>query len=800
MSIQTYIPSMFVRRLLLLGVLVAAGFFVLTVQLGRLTLVEGATHRQAAERHLVRERWLPARRGQILDRNRVLLAKDRAAFNIAFDYSVIDGSWSRETAQTLARDQFRGEWSELSDSEREAIWLPYVAPLDDHLRAMWTQLARLCGVTPAEINEEKQAVIRRVTGALDHYVDLRAAQQEKEQTERGKIVSDAERERIRQRLRRSGIQEQNWSHVIVPNVPVETGFEFLRRMDERIVMRLVEGGAEHEIDRFPGIDVQHTGDREYPQETRTVIIDRSTLPSPVRSEGEQRITVHGVAAHLLGRMRGRHYREDEARRAALLEADPEFRNHVTYQFEDGQTVDRGEYRPGDAVGMAGVERGMEQALRGLRGIKLTHLDSNQTDRIDPISGRDVTLTIDIDLQAHVQAAMSPEFGLATVQAWHGERDDRSDPRFGLKEGDPLNGAAVVMDIATGEILAMVSTPSYTISDLRTRFDEMNTDEINTPLINRAINKVYAPGSIAKALMLPVAVTHGNYRLDERLSCTGHLLADNTERLRCWIYKRYNMTHDDRLGRELSGSDALMVSCNIFFFRLGRRMGPEAVVQAYRDFGLGRGFGLNIGPEFRGYDAFIDPELDHIQMEEAILMTIGQGPVAWTPMHATNALATLARGGVWLPPKIVLDPASKPEPGLEARDLGLDRAAIRETLDGLALSVNSRDGTGHHLATTLGQEPHFNVADRGVKLWGKTGTADASPIRPEIDGVKTFVRDGDHSWFVVLAGDAGGEPKYVVTVVMDFAGSGGKVSGPITNQILHKMVDLGYLGSETAAAR
>jgi penicillin-binding protein 2 len=161
--------------------------------------------------------------------------------------------------------------------------------------------------------------------------------------------------------------------------------------------------------------------------------------------------------------------------------------------------------------------------------------------------------------------------------------------------------------------------------------------------------------------------------------------------------------------------------------------------------------------------------------------------------------------VRMPPHLVA-----PDGTPEALSLGLDPRAVSESLEGLGLSVNNFNGTGNHLNIEReGQDPlvipHFNVP--GVQIWGKTGTAEAPTIRvrpgdalydhgipdPALpEGVRAL-RKGDHSWFVVLVGRAGeNRPRFAVAVMMEYAGSGGKVSGPIVNQIIHALRAEGYL--------
>src|SRR5690606_22297568 len=119
--------------------------------------------------------------------------------------------------------------------------------------------------------------------------------------------------------------------------------------------------------------------------------------------------------------------------------------------------DRGQYQGDDPAGLSGLELAREDDLRGLRGLKIEQLETGERRELPPVPGRDVQLTIDVALQARVQAAMSPELGLAVAQQWHYADGATVNPTTPI--GTPLNGAAVVIEVDSGDILAMVSTPS-----------------------------------------------------------------------------------------------------------------------------------------------------------------------------------------------------------------------------------------------------------------------------------------------------------------------------------------------------
>jgi penicillin-binding protein 2 len=172
------------------------------------------------------------------------------------------------------------------------------------------------------------------------------------------------------------------------------------------------------------------------------------------------------------------------------------------------------------------------------------------------------------------------------------------------------------------------------------------------------------------------------------------------------------------------------------------------------------------------------------------MAMGQGPVTWTPLHAANAYATLARGGAVVPPTLV-DDGGGPRVVSQA---GLSPAAVEAALEGLYGSVNDSRGTGSMISFDEGREEIFNAP--GVRVWGKTGTAEASPLLHDPDGEgpapARVVRAGDHAWFTILVGPEGGGPRYAVSVLIEYGGGGGRVAGPVANQVVHALIAEGYL--------
>lgn len=808
---------MFVRRLLLLLLLITTAFVGLGVRVADLTVAQGQSLRAKAEERLVTRRWTMAVRGKIMDRKDRVLAQDRPGYDAAIDYDVLTGDWARLTANKAARRLLKNDWPELSREQRRAATDRLVPAYQQHLEQSWTVLARAAGLEREEIDQRRAKIVADVEALARAIVQKRLEEgYDKLAAMDDEVTSDMVRAIDKTALR--PIKEMQQSHVIIPRMPDEIGFAVQVLAGDEVELTVgTDSSGLPLIDRLPavpGLSVIDAGAREYPLDEMTVEIDRATLPGPLRGKGTKDITVRGVGVHVIGWMRDRVYREDQQERLDKLRVDTAFRDRVM----TGDGIDRGEYREQDRVGHSGIEATREPELRGLRGLRTRQLDTGEVSVMSATPGRDVRLTVDAQLQARVLAAMTPEAGLAVVQPWHQIEQtigaDGQPIKHPLKPGQPIHGAAVVLEVDSGDILAMVSTPSFSHDDIRNRPEVVLQDAVNTPYVNRCINRSYPPGSIAKALILAGATTRGNYEPGQRIACTGHLIPSEPNKYRCWIYKRFGRTHSDYLGHDLDSAEAIMVSCNIFFFTLGRRLGVEGVTQTYREFGVGQRWGLGIGPEYAGVIGTNNDGSD-LNIADATQMGIGQGPVAWTPLHAADAYATIARGGTKVVPRIIQG-AARPDPV----ELNLNTVGVSEVLRGLGYSVMDERGTGNHIQFNGKNELIFDQPE--IWIWGKTGTAtaprlrvkseDLEPADPEDHSLLSVggenanasspqnggkpemitVAEGDHSWFVILVGRKGDRPKYAVAVLTEYAGSGGKVSGPIVNQIVHALVTEGYL--------
>ncbi|GAB4515346.1 MAG: hypothetical protein Tsb0013_19890 [Phycisphaerales bacterium] len=742
LSLRQLIPSMFVRRLLLIAGAVCAVFLTLAAQSINLTVVRAGEFHDLAEGRLIAERWTPTIRGRILDRKGRVLAEDRPAFDVLVDYDLITGDRAYSWAARTARESLGDVWGELGVDEREAVIRRWLPDAQTRLDAMWDALARTLGEERVAIDERRERIERTVERMARTVWERRLEERR------------AELNRDRERLIEvtiddvdTPLREQTIAHTVATGVVDDAVFE-LRRLAER----------------YDGIRLEPGGRRTYPFESVVVDLDRSTFPPPLKDEGAdtQSYVVEGVGTHLLGWMRGV-FRED-------IEARP--------RFDPGTgDEDYGHYRPGDLVGSRGVEGAREDVLRGVRGRVERRLDTGEETVIEPSPGGDVRLTLDVMLQSRVQALLTPEVGFARTNEWHGGAQG-----LHMEAGTPLNGSAVVLDIQTGEVLAAVSMPTFTRQAMADDPEALAQDALNAPLVNRPIATAYMPGSPMKPVILVSAVSEGVHALHNPIACNGHLLEGRPNMLRCWIYKQFGTTHNAQLGHDLGPVEAIGLSCNIYFYTLGRALGPLRITRWLEAFGIGRAIGLGVGVESEGNPGR-PLSGQPAGVGDAIQMGIGQGPVTWTPLQAADVYATLARDGVRIKPRLFADERPRVE------DLRLDLDAVEAALAGLEMSVSDDAGTGHAIRYPSGQRlPIFDVP--GVRVWGKTGTATAAPT---VDESGAVLRSGDHSWMLTLVGPEGSDsPRYAIAVVIEYGGSGGRVAGPIANQIVYALRAEGYL--------
>jgi penicillin-binding protein 2 len=739
-ALQQLIPSMFVRRLMLLMIGMLIATLVLLGQTARLTVVHGAENRAEAERVLVTRQLVPTVRGSIVDRKGRVLAEDRPCYDISVDYPVITGEWAYKQARLNAKRDAGRDWAKLSFDEREALIERYREPFDAKLNQLWRSLADLGTMDAAELERRKQLIINRV------------------QVIRGNVFEARERRRA---MESDGPVEES-SSAPVTLAEETAAHPVLTAVDDEVAFRVRKL-----ITELPGLHVVPSRARWYPNQTMEVELKRDSLPGPIKSERAWKTKIDSLAVHVLG---------------TVGEVGPE-----DVDVKSGRPFYRGKgvtdlwgYLPGDLKGVGGVEQAEEWRLRGRRGQLVKRNDTGEEDRDPPIPGKDVQLSIDLELEAKVRALLDPQFGLAVVQPWHNNKT--------MLPGTPLFGTVVVMEVDTGEVLAAVSTPVPPARVPGQPYPDLGKDK-DRPLLNRAISGVYAPGSTMKPIVYCIAATNKAIGWDEAINCQGALDPNHRERYQCWYWKQYKMEHGP-----LAPPEAIARSCNVFFNTCGQRLGADALVYALHQWGFGEYAGVGLPAESKGLLAQVQPTgRTGLSIADGIHMGIGQGPIAVTPLQLATAHAALARGGYYLSPILIRQRAEKQV----SRELNLPPRVVANALQGMYESANADYGSGFPLPLPTGRERIINI--EGLTVRAKTGTA-AAPTQyidengnGKHDPGEPIEREGDHSWYVAHVQRKGEDrAKYIVVVLVEYGGSGGRVSGPISNQVLHVLRDYGYL--------
>lgn len=734
----------YLRRLILLGIVMLAVVGLLLARLADLAIAQGPRHLEAAERVLERHELLPTWRGRILDRNGTTLAEHRTGYAIGIPYRVITREWAREEAIEAARDEL-GEtrWDELDAAAREREIAARRGPFDARIDGLYRAVVLETGLSIDEFNARLRAIHDDVQRLAEH---VWRSQHESEAKRRGLAVAEYDDFVPRP------IREQVMVHTLL-EVDEETAFR---------VQRLERA--------YAGLVQMRTARRRVRPLTETPLtvidLDRAGLPPPLRDSGPRSIRVAGLGDALIGSMRDAWAPDVKAR---------------PLRSSTG-AIDLGGYDPaGDRLGARGLEEALEPWLRGTRGMATSRLDTGEIERVEPRPGADLRLTIDAGLQARVRALLDPSYGLTRAAAWQGGPPELA--------GRGLDAAAVVLEIETGEILALASTP--------TRGDaaRMSDAEVQEryPYVNRAIGRAYPPGSILKPLMLCFAVTEGVHRLYEEIDCTGHFFPNVKTVARCWIYReRFSFGSHGALAAD----EAIARSCNVYFYTLADRLGADALIGWLRRLGVGRSFdlGLDEHPGSLPAGAALEALRSGPSARfDTIILGIGQGQIAWTPLQAADAYATLARGGRMIPPRLILDDPRPDRP--EPTDLRFDPGAVEAALRGLRAGVRESHGTSNHVQSPEGESPGWTHVvfppDLGATIWGKSGTAQAPPPLFDVDrngaiDAEEEALRADHAWWVGLAGPEGGRPKYAIAVLVEHGGSGGKAAGPIAAEIVRAL--------------
>jgi len=415
--------------------------------------------------------------------------------------------------------------------------------------------------------------------------------------------------------------------------------------------------------------------------------------------------------------------------------------------------------PGDIVGKAGAEAQFESVLQGERGQRLLEVDATgKPHRIiqdsAPVAGRDVQLTIDAKVQKVAEKALAQ----ALVDAHRAQ--------FPKARA----GAAVAVDVQTGEVLAMASLPTYDPKEFlggvsQKEWARLTDKKSEYPLTNRVIQAQYPAASTFKAMTGLAGLEDGVINPSSTFVCKGRWI-DMGKQWPKWCWNHAGHGPEDFI-------TAIRDSCDVYFYNLGYKfykMGGEKLQKFARLFGFGANSGIDLPGEASGrvpdakWKASYNenyPEMQQWLPGDTVNMAIGQGDLLVTPMQLVDAYAGIANGGDVMKPHVlrqVLGPDGKPvlTPAPEvAFKTGTSSSSLASMKS--ALVQVTQNGTAEAVFRTF-----------PVTVAGKTGTA------------QVYGKD-DLAWFVGYA--PASHPKYCVAVVVEQGGHGGSVAGPAARQIL-----------------
>ncbi|MEX1036313.1 MAG: penicillin-binding protein 2 [Sneathiella sp.] len=418
------------------------------------------------------------------------------------------------------------------------------------------------------------------------------------------------------------------------------------------------------------------------------------------------------------------------------------------------------------IGKSGIEKYYDQTLRGKAG--LSRLEANAYGRIirelnrkEGVPGNDAVLTIDKQLQDFAVRRMGEE-----------------------------SAAAVVIDIHSGDILSMVSVPSFDPNAFAGGISTAEWKELvenpKRPLGNKAVAGQYPPGSTFKMIVALAALESGVITADHEVFCGGHTQLGK-HRFHCWKRGGHGT---------LKLEDAISQSCDIYFYDIARKVGVDKIAEMAHRFGLGEKLGIDMLGERAGLipTKAWKQAVQGVswQLGETYNTGIGQGYVLTTPLQLAVMTARLANGGKKVTPRLVRsvtgetrDGAVRPPSDQEManRDIGISQSSLKTVLSGMNKVVNGPRGSARAAKIHI----------EGWEMAGKTGTAQVRRIsrKERIEGVRKSDEkpweERDHALFVGYA--PYDDPRYAVSVIIEHGGSGSGAAAPIARDLLQETLRL-----------
>ena len=423
-------------------------------------------------------------------------------------------------------------------------------------------------------------------------------------------------------------------------------------------------------------------------------------------------------------------------------------------FLDTDTADKDDpllNLPGYRIGRAGVEKAKEEVLRGEPGSKKTEINAagrsvRLLEKYKSIPGQDLTLTIDNRLQ-----------------------------KYALDLFEDNSGAAVLMDVKTGEIRTLVSAPSFDANLFLAPISSKDWNKLSSnkklPMQNKALYGTYSPGSIFKLVVALAGLENKIISANTTINCGGYTQLGE-QRFHCWKRQGHG---------KLNLIQALEHSCDVYFYEVAQKIGAEKILETARKLGFGQVTGIDLENEKSGLVPSFEWKKrkykDSWRMGDTLNLSIGQGFLTATPLQIVRMVSAIANGGYLVQPHII------ERKNTDLKNFLFDKKNLAIIRQGMFDVVNKEGATAYSSRFTL----------NGMKMAGKTATTQVRRISTEER--KKGLKDQklipwehrDHALFAGFAPT--NNPKYAVVVVVEHGIGGSRTAAPIASKLLKKVLEL-----------
>lgn len=409
--------------------------------------------------------------------------------------------------------------------------------------------------------------------------------------------------------------------------------------------------------------------------------------------------------------------------------------------------------PGYRIGRSGVEYSFEEILQGEPGIRNTEINAyGHSVRIleeeEAKKGENITLTVDARLQ-----------------------------EFALKAMNNEAGSVIVMNVKTGEILALISSPSFDPNIFTVPISTKNWNTLikneKRPLQNKALTGTYSPGSIFKLVVALAGLESGHITRNKKVYCSGKTKVGNHD-FHCWKHSGHG---------KLTIEEALMHSCDVYFYEIARELGEEKILEMAKKLGFGSAIGIGIKGERTGLLPSGEWKKkrfkDEWRLGDTINLSIGQGFLNATPMQLVHLVALISNGGIKIKPHLIKKDVEDAAP----EKLNISPYSLRLVRNGMNNVVNNKEGTAFR--------SRFNL--NGQKMAGKTASIQVRRISKKeretgvIKQEKLPWKYRDHAMFVAYAPVE--KPRFAIIVAVEHGGGGSTSAAPIASKIMQEVLRL-----------